>query len=411
MRPRSVYRLTHIRNDKLSDDTHPLYTEVKTALLLHVPFFASILLDMMNVKIGKFPDVFGKRKPTAATNGKTIWFDKDFFESLRLPERVFVFCHEIGHAMWCHMGRGKHYFDCGFEGEPFNQGRWNRAGDYVINDMLVKAKVGKMPSMALHNPKDYPSDMLVDDVYRLLKDDPEDGDGPGEGEGGTMDHHINAPPPGSGSEAEWKRAVATAADAAKSQGKLPAELARLVEEILNPKVPWAEKLRTSVFKCAGRDSTTWTKPHRRRLIVQGVIMPSYTGFAAGHIVFVVDTSGSMSDPEIAQGLGECDSILADCKPEYVTLIGCDAAVNSRVELYTGDSLKDTPPALGGGGGTSFIPPFELLAEEGIVPACLVYFTDMYGSFPDDPGYPVIWCSTSEDQVAPFGETIFVELGD
>ncbi len=390
---------------------HPQYTEVKTAMLLHVPFFASILLDMMNVKIGKFEGVWpAHMKHTAATDGKTIWFDKDFFEKLKLPERVFVMCHEIGHAMWCHMARAKHYFDCGFDGEPFNAGRWNRAGDYIINDMLVKSKIGKMPSFALHEPTKYPSDMLVDDVYRKLKDDPNDGEGPGEGEGGSLDHHINQPPPGgSGSQAEWKRAVATAADAAKSQGKLPADLARLVEEILDPKVPWAEKLRSSLTRCAGRDSTTWTKPHRRRLLTQGIVMPSYTGFAAGHIVFVVDTSGSMSDDEVAQGLGECDAILADCKPESVTLIGCDARVNSRVELYSGDSLADTPPKLGGGGGTSFKPPFELLEEEGIIPACLVYFTDMYGDFPDDPGYSVIWCSTSEDMEAPFGETIFVEL--
>ena len=395
----------------MSDDTHPLYTEVKTAMLLHVPFFASILLDMMQVKIGKFNDVFPPGMThTAATNGKTIWFDQDFFESMKLPERVFVLCHEIGHAMWSHMSRGKNYLDTGFEGEKFDPGRWNRAGDYVINDMLDKCNVGKMPQCALHDPSKYTSEMLVDDVYRDLRDDPDDGEGSGPGEGGSLDHHIYKV--GNVSEVEWKRAVQTAADAAKSQGKLPADLKRFVEELLNPKVPWTEKLRKSLTRAAGRDSTTWTRPHRRRLITQGVVMPSYTGFAAGHVVFVVDTSGSMSQEEMAQGLGECDAILADCKPENVTLIGCDAAVNSRIELYSGDSLADDPPPLGGGGGTSFIPPFDLLEEEGILPACLVYFTDMMGSFPaEDPGYPVIWCSTSEDKEAPFGETIYVEIGD
>ena len=33
------------------------FTGVKTAMLLHVPFFASLLLDVMTVKIGKFPFV------------------------------------------------------------------------------------------------------------------------------------------------------------------------------------------------------------------------------------------------------------------------------------------------------------------------------------------------------------------
>ena len=248
-------------------EDHPLYTEVKTAMLLHVPFFASLLLDMLSVRIGKFPEVFGKRTPTAATDGKIVWFDVDFFEKLKLPERVFVMCHEIGHAMWSHMSRGKKYFDTGFDGKPVNSGRWNRAGDYVINDMLVNCKVGKMPSMALHDPLKYPSTMLADDVYRDLEDDPNDGDGPGQGEGGSMDHHIYKSD--ATSEVEWKRAVQTAADAAKSQGNLPAELDRFVEQLLNPKVPWVDKLRSSLTKIAGRDATTWTKPHRRRLITQG----------------------------------------------------------------------------------------------------------------------------------------------
>ena len=186
----------------------PQFTEVKTAMLLHVPFFASILLDMMHIKIGKFDNVFPPgMQHTAATDGKNIWFDEDFFNKLKLPERVFVLCHEIGHAMWLHMARGKHYFDCGFEGEDFNRGRWNRAGDYVINDMLVKAQVGKMPPYALLDKK-YTAEMMVDDVYRDLKDDPNDQDGEGAGEGGSLDHHIYKT--ADVSEVEWKRAVQTA---------------------------------------------------------------------------------------------------------------------------------------------------------------------------------------------------------
>lgn len=380
---------------------HPLYTEVKTAMLLHVPFFASLLLDMMKVKIGKFPEVFGSRPPTAATDGKYIWFDVDFFEKLKLPERVYVMCHEIGHAMWQHMSRGKLYEDVGFDGKEFNHRRWNIAGDYVINDMLNNCKIGKMPSMALHSDK-YKSSMLVDDVYRMLEDDPDHDDS-----NDSMDHHIYELD--DRSDVEWKRAASTAANAAKAQGKLPSDLERFVDQLLNPKVPWVEKLRSSFMKVIGRVATTWTKPHRRRLVTQGVVLPSYTGFGAGIIVFVCDTSGSMSTPEMAQGLGECDNIIVDCQPKEVILLGCDCRINSEFRLYSGDSLGDNPPPLGGGGGTSFVPPFKWLEEQGIRPDTLVYFTDMYGDFPDDPGFPVIWCSTTEDKVAPFGETIYVEL--
>lgn len=383
-------------------------TEVKTAMLLHVPFFASILLDYMTVKLGSFPDIFPPGKATAATDGKTIWFDEPFFESLSLPERVYVMCHEIGHAMWLHMDRMKAYQDTGFDGKPFNMGRFNRAGDYVINDMLNRCKIGKMPSFALWCKK-YTSDMLVDDVYRDLEDDPNDGEGPGQGEGGSMDHHI--PASSQCTEQEMKRVVKTAANAAKAQGKLPGDLERFVDKLLEPKIKWTELLRKAWNRVAGRDSYTYVKPHRRRLEETGFYLPSHTGYAAGVTVFIVDTSGSMRTEEMVQGLTECDNIISDCTPEMVVLLGCDAAVNSVFYLYAGDSLADNPPPLGGGGGTSFVPPFEWIEEQGINPACVVYFTDMYGNFPADPGYPVIWCSTTKDKVAPFGETIYIDWGE
>src|SRR5262245_58044286 len=148
---------------------HPRWTEIKVAMLVHVPFFSSLLFDMMDVQIGKFPHIFGGLTPTAATDGKRIYIDEDFLSGLKLPESVFLVCHEIGHAMWMHMARAKGYSDLGFEGEQFDPRRWNHAGDYVINDMLKTSQIGEMPKGGLHNSK-YPHTMQVEDVYRDLKD-------------------------------------------------------------------------------------------------------------------------------------------------------------------------------------------------------------------------------------------------
>ena len=44
----------------------------------------------------------------------------------------------------------------------------------------------------------------------------------------------------------------------------------------------------------------------------------------------------------------------------------------------------------------------------IQPACLVYLTDLQGTFPDKPpDYPVLWVTTT-DQEAPWGETVRLE---
>jgi predicted metal-dependent peptidase len=62
----------------------------------------------------------------------------------------------------------------------------------------------------------------------------------------------------------------------------------------------------------------------------------------------------------------------------------------------------------GGGGTSFIPVFEEIEKRDIKPALLIYFTDLLGRFPEvAPNYPVLWVSTNENAVAPFGETTYL----
>lgn len=393
-------------------------TELKTAMLLFVPFFASLLLDIMELKVGKFPHIFGDRTPTAATNGKTIWVDQDFLNSLKLPEAVFLICHEIGHTMWEHMARGKNHMDLGFEGQPFDPRVWNIAGDYVINDMLVKSEIGDMPKVGLLDSK-YTNDMMVDDVYRELMKDPRNQQSGKDGRGGngkpdangndgsTMDTHILEP--AEISSAEMKRAVKTASEAAKAIGKMPAALQRFVDQFLQPQVPWRDKLRFHVTRAVSRETTTWKTPHRRRLLMQKTYLPSYTGYGAGEIVVAVDTSGSIGGREMQVFFSELAHILDDCKPERVYVLGVDAAVNSVEEFDAGYDIKSNPPRVVGGGGTSFIPAFDWCDENGVIPSALVYFTDLCGEAPrEEPAYPVIWCCTT-DQQGPWGETCKVEL--
>jgi len=405
------------------------FTEMRTAMLLHTPFFASLLLDMMTTKVGKFPGL-----DTAGTNGKIIWFDEDFLAGLDLPEAVFLCCHEISHAMWMHMERGRKWMDLGLHGQPFNAGLYNIAADYVINDMLVKSHVGRMPKMGLIDRK-YTGDMLVEDVYKDLmskqppppqgggQGKPDDGTGnpPPEGSDGgvpskegadgktPMDTHVYEP--AKVAEAEMKRAIATAVSQAKAMGKMPAQLERWVEETLRPQVNWKERLRLMVTRLANRDSTTWTSPHRRRLVSQKIYLPSYTGFGAGEMVGVTDTSGSMGAKEFDASWAEFSDIIMNCRPERMWLMACDAKVHNVHELASYHDIYAERPEMRGGGGTDFRPAFEEVTERNICPAVLVFFTDGYGTFPDvAPDYPVIWVMTT-DVVAPFGETIKVELND
>ena len=399
------------------------FTGVKTAMLLHVPFFASLLLDVMTVKIGKFPQVFGlaiddkgnvlpsHAQETMATDGKTIWIDEDFINKLPLPNAVFGVAHEIGHTMWEHMARGKRYLDLGFDGEPFNPKLFNIAADFVINDMLVKSGVGQMlyengkPAWLLSAK--YTCDMTVEEVYRDLIKNGMPKDCPG---GQGQDTHVfTSDPIGS---AEMKRAIQTALDTAKAMGKLPASLARFAEDFLEARVPWQEMLRTTVVTAASRDTTSWARPHRRRLASQGIYLARPSAYGCKLIVWVWDTSGSIGQKEMNVFGGECKDIIRTCHPELTYLVGCDADVASVHEFCDQEEIDWSTTEVKGGGGTDFRPPFEWVREQGLEPDCLIYFTDMMGPFPEeDPGYPVIWCSTTPDQEdkPSFGKVIHVDL--
>jgi predicted metal-dependent peptidase len=401
---------------------------MRTAMLLHTPFFASLMLDMMTTKVGKFPGI-----DTAGTNGRIIWFDEDFLGKLDLKEAVFLCCHELSHAMWMHMDRGRKWMDLGLHGQPFNPGLYNVAADYVINDMLIKSGIGVMPKGGLHDRR-FTGDMLVEDVYKQLMKPPQKGGGGGGGQpppkdgqpppegsnGGVpsnegsdgktpMDTHVYEP--AQVAEAEMKRAIATAVQQAKAMGKMPSQLERWVEETLRPQVNWKEKLRLMVTRMATRDSTTWTSPHRRRLVSQKIYLPSYTGFGAGEMVCVTDTSGSMGTKEFDASWAEFSDIIMNCRPERMWLMACDARVHNVHELPSYHDIYSNRPEMRGGGGTNFCPAFEKVEELGIKPAVLIFFTDLAGTFPDEaPDYPVIWVATCEGE-APFGETIRVELND
>jgi len=408
-------------------------TEVKTAMLLHVPFFASLLLDQMEVIVTKDSSLWDNMglPPSCATDGKRIiWFEA-FLSSLDLKEAVFVTCHEIAHMMWLHMHRAKVFQDVGFEGNEFAPDLWNVAGDYIINDMLVKSGIGTMPKCGLHDPGKYTGEQMVDDVYRDLykKQPPQKGGGSGKSGQGqqqpgggkpqqgnqpgnqqrSFDAHI--PQISQTSEQDMKRAIATAKEVAKSMGKMPAALERMVDDYLKPQVSWKERLRHQVTRAVSREATTWSTPHRRRLVSTGIYYPSYTGFGAGVCVVIFDTSGSIGQTELNMFLTELNDILQTTRPEKIILMSCDAKVYEDAIHYldAGEDIMQHPPKIKGGGGTSFIPPFKWIEDEGINPAAVVYLTDLYGSFPADaPHYPVIWCSTVESQVAPWGETIFID---
>jgi predicted metal-dependent peptidase len=361
-----------------------------------------------------------------ATDGRSLFYNSEFVDTLNAAELAGVLAHEVLHpALQHHTRRGDR-----------DQARWNIACDYAINPILIDA--------GLTLPKDVLLDnrfrgMSAERIYNLIEQDEQQSGSSGRVEnepgGGTGETGNNAPPNdsaggephapstpggvgqvldaaetegGAGSSIaeqarEWQIAVEQAETVAKVAGKLPGGAVRALEASKAAKVDWRELLRRAWLDTIPADYS-WMRPNRRH-IWSGLYLPGITSEGVGEIAIAVDCSGSIGSRQLGLFEAEVRSILAGQRPQLVHVIYFDAAVQ-KVEVYQAGQPISLSPV--GGGGTDFRPCFDWLHDRGVVPQTMVFLTDLCGRFPSEaPPYPVIWASI-ETRTAPFGEVVPME---
>lgn len=367
-------------------------SKAKTSLILEHPFIGTIAIGM--------PTVISNEVPTAATNGKRVIYNPDFVKELSDEEVKFLVAHECMHPMLEH----------NFRRQGRDPLKWNKAADYVINQLLTEEKIGKFIeggclSDALYNAGNGTSE----GIYNILPDD-----GGGDSAGGGAGGGGNAPggtgadlQDGEGSPAEqaqeaaeWRVKVAQAAQAAKMMGKMSVTMQRLVDEVLQPKVDWRDVLQRFMQK-AKTDTRSFARPNRR-FLAQGLYLPTVSGEALGEVAVAIDCSGSIGARELNEFAAEVRAIHEDMRPSKMHIIHFDSEV-SKYETFTPDDTV----AIGTDktGGTAFSPIFRKLSEENAdVVACVVLTDLCCNDFGDQPDYPVLWVSNYSDK-APWGEVV------
>jgi len=201
-------------------------------------------------------------------------------------------------------------------------------------------------------------------------------------------------------EVQWQQRLAGAAQQAIQAGKMGGSMARLVDHLLQPRLPWRMMLARYMTAMA-RDDFTYMRPSRRE---GEAILPSLKSSQV-EIVVAVDTSGSIRANEMDEFLSEVSALKGQMRAR-VTLLACDTNLSDGAPwIFEPWEDFSCPAEIQGGGGTDFRPVFKWLDEQGQRPELLVYFTDAQGQFPQfEPNYPVIWLVKGKDPV-PWGQRV------
>ena len=203
--------------------------------------------------------------------------------------------------------------------------------------------------------------------------------------------------------------VEQASNLAKSRGKTPGCADELLDAYKKPVVDWRDVLRHMMQSLTVVDYTYQrSMPKMHHLLEQyGAFIPDYHRENMGELVVAIDTSGSVSGAEVAQFMGEIQSICDEVQPDKVHVVQCDSKVQCVDTFDAGQPFEMSK--LRGRGGTAFHPVFDWVEEEGIEPVALVYLTDGYAPAPDVPDYPVVWGVTTDYQQHLFGEVLSVQF--
>ncbi len=383
---------------------------------------------------------------TAATDGIRIYFGPDFLENLTDSQIDIVMMHEILHVALQHCSR---YGD--FEPE-----RFNIACDIVVNSLILESMGGNRKNIHLgqygelmHETPDGKegAKFTAEEVYAMLpalkgkksknkmpgSKAKGNGGAPGGkngGDGGSDDSNSN----GNGVfddhekwkntaddnilREEWQKRILDAAEAisirdpSDQRGLLPAFAKRIIKELRKPQTDWRSILNEFVQEEICDYSFN---PPDRRFGDSDFFLPDFNekDETVKNILFMIDTSGSMSDDMITAAYSEVKGAIDQFNGKLEGFLGFfDAAVTEPEPFSDEDEFMVIKPK--GGGGTDFEVIFRYVAEHMTdePPASIIILTDGYAPFPDEEkanGIPVLWLLNNENVEPPWGKIARIEV--
>jgi predicted metal-dependent peptidase len=358
----------------------------RTRLILDKPFLGALALRLPLVESA------AEHCRSTSSDGESLYYNRAYIDSLDVAQTQFALSREALHCALLHFFRRGNR-------DPL---LWQTACDHAVNSLLIDDGLTPTPDTVF-----VPQfrGMTAEEIYPLLEDrelqqPPAGGDGEQERRQ-RPPAQAHTPDEQEMLAAKWRQRLAAAAQIALQAGKLSAEMARVVDFFLQPKLPW-RSLLAQHLSARARTDYSYTRPSSRR--GDPAVFPGLRGEEID-LVVAVDTSGSIREDEIEQFLAEINAIKGQIRAR-ITLLCCDAGIGADFPMYF-EAWEDfrIQPRLAGGGGTDFRPVFQWIERQDMHPEALVYFTDACGDFPaQEPGYPTLWLVKGKQQV-PFGARI------
>ena len=374
----------------------------RIGLLLRHPFFGNMATRLIIKDASDWCQ-------TAATDGRHLFYSREFFENKTAKEIEFIVGHEILHNVFDHIKR--------------NEGRhpriWNAAIDYTVNGQLVRDRIGDPPKeiKIFHDTKHYgkSAEQIYDEIFEEL-DEQELG-----ALGRLLDEHIDWESDAGGTSRpqytkeelkqirdEIREATIAAAQAAGA-GNTPAEVQRMIKELTEPKMNWRQILRQQIQSTI-RNDYTWSRPSRKGWHT-GAVLPGMNFDEAIDIAIAIDMSGSISDKQATDFLSEVKGIMDEYKDYKIKLWCFDTKVYNEEDFDSqcGEDITEYQPK--GGGGTDFDVNWEYMKGNDINPKKFLMFTDGYpwGSWGDESFCDTVFIIHGNNSiVAPFGITCYYD---
>ena len=371
---------------------------------------------------------------TACTDGRGITFGTKFLDELSDNELDFVMMHEIMHIVLQHCIRRNDR-----DAEAFNI-----ACDVVVNSNILLENNMDLKSITL---KKYGESMHItprgkeghyhtaEEVYEML---PKSGkkkmcDG---NSGCAVGRAKQIQAKGGGGKATWDdhsrwgmyeeddtlrdvwvkrfedaaRSISVK-DPTNSRGLLPMFAKRVFDELHKAQTDWRAILNDFIQEEVVDYSFY---PPDRRFDGSPFFLPDFNGTdeKVEDILFMIDTSGSMSNKMITAAYSEVKGAIDQFDGKLRGWLGFfDAAIIEPIEFSNEEEFRVIRPV--GGGGTDFQIIFEYVATRMTKqPASIIILTDGFCPFPQEKlslGIPVLWLINNEDVDPPWGKVARIKV--